>query len=147
MALSLTVDFQSSPRVITIAAPTTSATVQELVDGIRAAEDTVEAMYHPFLINAVGKQDLGDGVFVGITAILQNARVAFEARGGPTFEQCFINGGNFVAVDEDQDAINPIESTAYTQVIVENSTSAALIEGSGGDVDEMKIAILTDALS
>ena len=71
-----------SPRIIEIVAPTTNVSVQELVDLVRAWEDTVLGMDFPYLIDAAGKEDLGRGVRVGITATLQNAVIAFEIEGG-----------------------------------------------------------------
>ena len=79
---NLTIYPHLSPRVIEVASPTTNISVQELVDLVRAWEDTVRGLNFPFLIDAAGKEDLGGGVFVGISATLQNAVIAFEIQGG-----------------------------------------------------------------
>lgn len=71
-----------SPRIIEIDAPTTNISVQEIVNLVREWEDTVRGLNFPFLIDAAGKEPLGGGVFVGITATLKNAVIAFEAQGG-----------------------------------------------------------------
>lgn len=120
----VTVDFVSSPRVITIPAPLTAISVQDLHDTVRDLEDEPSAMQYPHLIDSAGKEDLGGGVAVGITATLQNARLAFAARGGPATIQCIVSGGNLVAVDENGDPINPIEPTGFTQIVVSASSSA-----------------------
>jgi hypothetical protein len=122
-----TVDWSASPRIITIADPSASVSIQDLHDTLRSIEDEPANMAYDHLINSAGKESLGAGVLVGITAELQNAKLAFEARGGPSFVQCTIIGGNLVAVDGNGDAIEPIETTAYTQVVLTNSTSASLI--------------------
>ena len=87
-------DWISSPRVITVLDPSTSITIQDLVDTVRYNEDQIFNMQYPKLINASGKDDLGAGVFVGLTATLLNAVLSFEDRAGPSFIQCIINGGN-----------------------------------------------------
>jgi hypothetical protein len=71
-----------SPRIIEVDAPTVTISVQEIVDLTRAWEDTVRGLHFPFLIDAAGKEALGGGVSVGITATLQNAVIAFEVQGG-----------------------------------------------------------------
>lgn len=77
-------DYQSSPRVIEVAEPSTELTIQDLVDTVRISEEAFsEGLAFPKLIDASGKENLGGGVLVGITANLQNAQVAFEARRTP----------------------------------------------------------------
>jgi hypothetical protein len=122
----LQIDPQSSPRVITVLAPDTEVTIQELVNLCRDWEDDVEGMPYPSLISAAGKENLGGGVKVGITATLLNAVIAFEARPGPSYVQCRISGGNLVAVDDVGGDISPIFPTAFTQVLTTSSSSATL---------------------
>jgi len=81
MAISITVYPELSPRIIEVLSPTTEASVQEIVDACRAWEDMTNNMSYKPLIDAAGKEDLGGGVSVGITATLQNAVIAFEQRG------------------------------------------------------------------
>jgi len=71
-----------SPRIIEITTAT-DITVQELVDMCREWEDSAEGMNFPYLIDAAGKESLGGGVTVGITATLQNAQVMFTGRTTP----------------------------------------------------------------
>lgn len=124
----ISVDWASSPRIITVDAPSTEITIQDLVDTLRELEDEPPNMTFDHLINAAGKEDLGGGVRVGITATLQNAKLAFEARPGPSYAQCQISGGNLVAVDSNGDTIDPVQTTAFTQIVRTSSSSATLQE-------------------
>lgn len=67
------------PRMIEVQAPSVELTIQDLVDTVRDFEYSWAGMSHPKLLNATGKEALGGGLFVGITAELQNADVLFEA--------------------------------------------------------------------
>jgi hypothetical protein len=78
------------------------------------------------LIDAAGKEPLGGGVSVGVTATLQNAVVAFEARPGPSWVLCTISGGNLVAVDDVGGEIDPRSPTAFTTIDRTASSSATL---------------------
>ena len=152
----LVVDWNSSPRVVTVQAPSVEITIQDLHDSCRSLEAASEAMDNRPLIDSSGYEDLGGGVAVGITATLQNALLAFEARSGPTYTQCKVNGGNVVAVDENNVTFStPISPTAFTQVVVTASSSAtsqnqASIEYSSFDggvwIDEQGSVSGTDGL-
>jgi len=126
--MAIEIDPIPSPRIITVLSPATSITVQDLVDQVRDWEDEVVNMTYPYIIAAAGKEDLGGGVFVGVTVTLQNAKLKFEARPGPTTVQCSVTGGNLVAVDSDGNSIPVIEPSAYTQVVVTSSSSATIAE-------------------
>jgi hypothetical protein len=109
-------------------APATEITVQEIVDLCRAWEQRIDNLTYPYLVSAAGKENLGGGVYVGISCTLQNAKIAFEARAGPSFVQCNISGGNLVAVDDVGATLDPVQTTAYTQVVRTSSSSATLQE-------------------
>lgn len=123
----LTVDFSLSPRIITVASPSAVVTIQDLHDTLRSIEDEPTNMAYDILISSAGKEALGGGVQVGITATLQNAKLAFAARPGPSYVQCTVTGGNLVAVDANGDGIDPIEPTAFTQIVLTNAVSAAVL--------------------
>ncbi|HEY5268627.1 MAG TPA: hypothetical protein VII94_05920 [Candidatus Saccharimonadales bacterium] len=125
----LTFNWDLSPRVITILSPSTLLNLQDLVDTCRTVEAYMENLTYPTIILAAGKDNLGGGLLVGITAILQNAVIAFEDRSGPTYAQCTINGGNLVAIDSFGSNISPIQPTSFTQVITSASSSSTLITG------------------
>ena len=82
----ITVNWNLSPRVITVQAPSTEVTIQDLHDTLRDLEDEpLEMTYGSTastgsIIETAGKESLGGGVSVGLTATLRNARLAFEAR-------------------------------------------------------------------
>jgi len=124
----VSVDWEASPRVITVAAPSVEITIQDLVDTCRDLESTINNLEFDHLLDAAGKEPLGGGVFVGVTVTLQNAVLAFEARGGPGFVQCNVSGGNLVAVDDVDAPLDPIQTTAYTQIVRTSSSSATLQE-------------------
>lgn len=67
-------------RIIIVDAPSAEISIQDLHDTVRAAEDDLKNMDNPPLISTAGKEALGSGVQVGITATLQNAKLAFEQR-------------------------------------------------------------------
>lgn len=204
-------DYNASPRVTTVQAPSTQMLAQDLVDTLRIEEETFRAVSEPHLLDAEGKADLGGGLFTGIVAAQQNNQVRFDRRDSPistgsatsattvfnkfislidntaTFisdgitrgafvvnwqdrstsevyqviseteikcrelrngtdndfdlnddymiiniVQCDMRGGDVVAVDDMGAAISPVYPTAFTQVLIAASTSAALVEGTGG---------------
>ncbi len=123
----LSINWFTSPRILTVAAPSTEITMQDLVDTVRDLEDELNAgMQYEYILDAAGKENLGGGVSVGVTVTLRNARLAFQARAGLTFEQMNVSGGNLVAVDANGDSIDSIQTTAYTQVVRTSSSSANL---------------------
>jgi hypothetical protein len=122
------VNWVVSPRIITVLAPSTEITIQDLLDTCRELEDDPFTMVYDHLASAAGKENLGGGVKVGITLTLRNAVLAFEARPGPTYEQCRVSGGNLVAVDGYGADISPIYPTSFTQVLTTSSSSATLQE-------------------
>jgi len=117
-----------SPRLITVASPSVELSIQDLVDTLREAEHDHENLGFPRLIDAAGKEPLGGGVLVGITATLNNSLVAFEARSGPGWILCTISGGNLVAVDGIGGLIDPRSPTAFTTVDRALSSSATLLD-------------------
>ena len=124
----ISIDWGASPRLLTIAAPSTEVTVQDIVDTCREFEDTFPNMNRPKLIDAAGKEFLGGVTYVGITATFQNAVIAFEARGGPDWILCSIAGGNIVAIDVAGANIDPRYPTAFVTVDRTASASATLQE-------------------
>ena len=128
----ISVDWTASPRVVTVLAPSTSLSIQDLVDTCRFLEMDPVWFAEDHLIDASGRDQIDVGVYVGITACLRNAVVSFEARTGPAWALCKIVGGNLVAKDSMGVYIDPRLHMAFTSIDVEKSTSAALLAGSGG---------------
>lgn len=125
------IDFSVSPRIIWVQAPTVSVTIQDFVDTIRFIESDPINLSFSKLIDSAGKTFLyNDGVsnyYTGIVLTLLNAKIAFEARGGPSFIQCSINAGDLVAQTSGGASMSPIQPTAYTQVIFSQSTAPTLV--------------------
>jgi hypothetical protein len=102
--------------------------MQDLLDTLRDEESKAANIDNDGIVDAAGKENLGGGVRVGLTVTLLNAKVAFEARPGPTYVQCNVAGGNLVALDTGGATMSAIEPTAFTQVVLANSSSATLQE-------------------
>lgn len=126
----LSVNWDASPRIITVNSPSVEIAMQDLLDTMRLMEASSVAMDDASIIDAAGKENLGGGVKVGLTITLLNATLAFETRSGPSYTQCNISGGNLVAIDDIGDNISPIYPTAFTQIVLANSSSATLQEQS-----------------
>lgn len=123
----ISIDWEVSPRIITVDKPSIEATMQDLYDTLRDAE--IIQVDENYIVSGAGKEPLGGGVVVGLTLTLNNALIAFEARTGPTYIQCRISGGNLVANDNAGDPVNSsVSPTAFTQVVQANSSSATLQE-------------------
>lgn len=129
-------------KVISITYPTTEVTIQELVDAIRDWESELPNLGYDKVIKASGKEDLGDGVNVGITLELINDwRVQFEERPPPDYIPCKVSGGNLVATNIYGN--NPIKPSAYTQVTISQSSSATGIETGGALTSEEHDKLMT----
>lgn len=123
----MAISFHKGDKVILIETQT-EVTIQELVNAIREWEDELCNMEVEKIMDAAGKQDLGGGVLVGITLELVNDwRIQFEDRSPPDTIACKVSGGNLVATNSYNN--NPIKPSAYTQVTISQSTSAAQTEG------------------
>lgn len=79
----ITVDWNVSPRIVTVASPSTELLMQDLVDTLRTIEDDFRGMSEISLLDAFGKQGLFGTVAVGITVALQDAQIEFQARTTP----------------------------------------------------------------
>jgi len=90
----IAIDYTLSPRIARLAAPETNLSLQDYVDTLRVLESQFRAMSYDYLINASGKEDLGDGVLVGITVQEQNLKLAFEARRTPAIDEGAVTTGS-----------------------------------------------------
>lgn len=123
--MAIVVDFNNSR--IDMTDPTNDVTVQELVNAIRAAEDSPVGINYPGVADLSGKEDLGGSVYVGITMKLLNWKLRFPGRGSPTV--CTVTKGNVVAVDGAGDAMDAIEYASNATAVIAQSTSAAIVGG------------------
>ena len=127
--MALTFTFDKVTKTITVELPDTGVTVQQVVNAIREFEDDLVNMDVGQIMAGAGKDDLGGGVYTGITLKLVNDwRLMFADRAGPTYVRCKVSGGNLIATNSYGD--DPIKQSAYTQVLIAQSTSAALIDNS-----------------
>ncbi len=127
----ISIDWDSSPRVIEVASPSDEISIQDLHDTCKYFEDNPVGMLHPYLIESAGKEFLGGALYVGVTGTLNNAVIRFEARGGPSWVLCIISGGNIVAVDDLGANIDPREPSAYVSADRAGSSSATLLDAEG----------------
>lgn len=119
--------FLKHERVIQVDAPQTEVLIQDLLNQIRLYEEQLINLDYGTIANAYGKQPLGGGAYVGITLeLINNWRIAFEARPGPETVLCTVRGGNLVAINDYNN--NPIKPTAFTQVVIAQSSSPTIIK-------------------
>ena len=77
----ISVDWAQSPRIVTVASPSTSVTIQDLHDTLRRLENRFgQGLPYPSIVTTAGKEALGGSVFVGLTMKMLNARLAFQGR-------------------------------------------------------------------
>lgn len=140
--------FDEINKIITVEAPATEVTIQELINAIRDWEDELDNMDLPKVADASGKESLGGGLVVGITLnLLNNWQLKFEDRPGPDFIQCIVKDGNLVGGV----AGDPIKESAYTQVMLILSAAGTIAEtgvsGLTAEESEKLLAIPSDTLT
>jgi len=152
MAISIRVYPELSPRIIEILSPTTTASLQEVVDAVRTWEDSWAGITHPKLIDASGKEDLGGSVSVGITAQLQNAQIAFQQRGGSDSSGTVTTGSTNGTTLEDTgadfvsdgivpgDSIYNITDGSMTTILAVTTTTLTTFALEGGSDNQWDIS-------
>ena len=131
-------------RIIEVASPDTEVTIQQLINAIRNWEDELVNIETAKIADASGKEDLGGGLQVGITLKLLNWRLKFEDRSGPDWVGCGVTGGNLVAVDANNQPMNPIQPAAYVTVTVAKAVSAAILAAIAEWTQSQKNQIFAD---
>ena len=107
----------------------TEVTVQQIIDAVRDWEDEVWNEDVEDFIAASGKEDLGGGVYVGITLKLIDWKIKFASRPGPSWIMCNVSGGNLVAYDSGLGAyVFPIQNSSFTNGYIARSSSATLLQ-------------------
>ncbi len=130
----IVIDWERSPRIITIQSPSVSCSMQDLLDTLRSKESSTVAMDDGSIVSASGKESLGGGTKVGLTIKLLNAKVAFQDRDGTEhggvneWTLCSLDGGNLVAVDAVGSDTDPRHPTAFVTIDRTSSASATLQE-------------------
>lgn len=125
------VDFTVNPRIITVLAPSTEITIQDLHDTLREIEDDVFNLKEPILISSAGKEALGGGVLVGITATLQDAQLAFETRTDR------LSTGSVTTQDTVGESLIDTGATFITDGVVRGELVLNLTDGSYASVVEV----------
>lgn len=73
------VNFELSPRVIDVTSASEEILVQDSHDSLSTLQDSSEGAQFEFLVSSAGGEDLGGGVSVGLTTVLNDAQYAFQA--------------------------------------------------------------------
>lgn len=129
----------SLTKIIQVTSPTTSITVQELVDSCRDWEDELENLGYLKVIDAVGKDDLGGSVYTSITLTLSGVwQIQFW--NGVTIG--YIKEGTVVGGVGG----NPVAATGGTDTIIVNNTVGGTIAVSGSGVTDQDKTDIVDGV-
>jgi hypothetical protein len=127
----ISVDWSVTPRIITVGSPSTDLSVQDLIDTCRELEQEMPNLVYPHLINASGKEPLGSGVSVGVTAELRNAVVAFEPRLVSSVS------GTASSADPDGEILEDAGATFISSSIVAGDSITNIADGSVSSIKEV----------
>ena len=117
--------FYEAIKIIEVEAPAIEVSIQELLNACREWEDDLSSLDTPQIAYASGKEVLGGGMSVGVTLLLMDWRVRFQARPGPDWVTCNISGGNLVAFNTILQAyVSPIASSPFITATYAASSSA-----------------------
>ena len=75
----IVVDHELSPRIADITSSSVELTVQDSHDTLADIEDTPEGGQYKYLVKTSGKEDIGGGVLVGLTTVLNDVQYAFQS--------------------------------------------------------------------
>jgi hypothetical protein len=120
----VTVEWRSSPRVISVPDPSTDISVQDLYDTLSLLEAEQENLQWDKIVSAGGKESLGGGQLVGLTLTLLNAQIVWGDRASPVVTR--ITGGNIVAVDDLGADIDVLLFSANVNCFIAQSSSATV---------------------
>jgi len=134
----ITVDWISSPRLITIGLPSLSLLLVDLIDTLWFHEGLIENMDELQIVLVSGNEEVDVGLFTGYVVTLLNAQIAFAARPGPAWVQTTIDGGSLRAVDTDGiTAITPIFNTPFVTTSFSRAVSGTITK-----LEEFESALL-----
>lgn len=131
------VDWESSPRIITIASSTVEGHAQHLYDTLMYLQSLAVNMDNSPIVNCSGKEVLYGAVTVGITVELLNAKYKFADRESLT--GCYMTGGNVVALDADKFSTYPVEPSINVfadRDLSANATIVTVSSGSGLSIEQ-----------
>lgn len=133
------IELNPATSIVSITSPTTTVTVQNLVDTIRDWEDELPNMSYCKVIDAVGKADLGGGVTTGITMTLSSLwQIQFWS--GVT--RGTIHGGNVVG------GVGgiPVKNTGGNDTVVQLGAVATTIATIGSTAQTREVLRLTSEI-
>ena len=123
---SLTFDIPT--KIATVGIADTDISCQEVLDQFRDFEDTPEAMGFPKMVEAAGKVDLAGGTQTVITVtLLDDWKLKFADRAGPSTIQCLVFGGNLVGKDGVGAESFPLEPATFVFASIAQATTGALL--------------------
>lgn len=127
----ITIEWELSPRKITIDSPSTTCSMQDLLDTLRYREALSKNCDNLSIVDASGKETLNeDGDKVGITVTLLNATIGFETRPGPDWVQCYLDGGNVAGQDVNGEPTSfTTHNNPFVNITKTSSVSATITEG------------------
>lgn len=119
----MSLSFGHSTKLISVPqADAQPLTMQALINAIRTEEASERGITEPQIASAAGKDDLGGGVYTGITVNLASTwKLNFSAGA----YQATVSGGNL------SDALARINNTGSPQVLVQASAAATAVSTSG----------------
>jgi hypothetical protein len=138
------ISWNTSPRIITIQKPSTECTIQELLDTLCKYQTQHNTMKYNPIVDVSGGENISEGVNVGLTLTLLDAKVKFQDRS--TWTECNILGGNLVAVDDNNNKISPIQNSPYVNVVKSLSVAPTTVATLNCNYDEIADAVWSKEL-
>ncbi len=133
----MAIEFDHDQKLINITEPQDTLDCQALIDAIRTEEASDRGIVHPQIATASGKEDLGDGVFVGMTV---NLISPWQVKFWPGNYIAKIAGGNLVGgISGD-----PVAYSAGVQVLLIQSAASTVVVTSDG-LNSAQAALLQTA--
>lgn len=110
--------------------------MQDIVDAIRDFEDSLDMMDFEKIMDGTGKDDLGFAKTTMTVTLLNDWRIKFEDRPGPTRVDGLIRGGNLVAINSFNN--KPITGGAFVDVTIAQATSGVLTSAADTDLTTIR---------
>ncbi len=124
----MAITFDKLNKWVLVGVSDTTTSIQALADAIRTYEAELNNLDIPPIMSAVGKADLGGGLFTGIVLTLLNGW-KIKVNGTPGSEtQYTINQGDLVT----DDATSPTVFGTNVKWEIQQSTSPALVTANTG---------------
>lgn len=132
----ITFNWEINPRQITVDAPSTEFTMQDILDTLRHNEALPSNIDNPSIVVGSGKVVLDDlGNAVGLTVQLVNATIGFETRSGPAWIECNLSGGNLSGLEANGTTVTTqvTHNNPFVNINKTSSVSATISESQISD--------------